>query len=228
MQSDQVLLPIAYDLHMNMGTLGTKALHHAQEEIFHRDIYSDESMYNSRFIFYASPSPPPSIAIEAAVVAAAAAPKLGMQGKGGQLQESSSGQSQANSASEEAEEQHNNSLIIDERKQRRMLSNRESARRSRMRKQKHLDELRAQVAHMRAENRQMMSRFEIVSRSYNQLLEENRVLKSQTFELSHQLQQLHEALAVSQSASSFAAALKLMVSHTTNIEMDDPHSELLV
>eukprot|EP01018_Ginkgo_biloba_P027250 Gb_20332 [translate_table: standard] len=97
--------------------------------------------------------------------------------------------SQSNSASDEAEDQH----VIDERKQRRMLSNRESARRSRLRKQQHLDELRAQVAHLRAENGQILNKFNAASQHYAQIIEENGILKSQTLDLSHKLQRLNQA-----------------------------------
>ena len=84
-------------------------------------------------------------------------------------------------------------LVIDERKQKRMISNRESARRSRLRKQQHLDELRSQVAHLRAENTHMLNRFSLASQQYAQLTDENCVLRSNAIDLRHQLQMLHHA-----------------------------------
>lgn len=98
--------------------------------------------------------------------------------------------SQSNSASDEAEDKHS----IDERKQRRMLSNRESARRSRQRKQQHLDELRAQVSHLREENGQILNRFQIASQQYAQITEENCILRSQALELSDRLQRLQHTM----------------------------------
>lgn len=95
---------------------------------------------------------------------------------------------QGNSTSDEDQQ------ILDNRKQRRMLSNRESARRSRLRKQQHLDELRGHVAQLRAENSHMLSRFNLTSQQYAQLTEENRLLRSEAMDLSHQLQRLHHAV----------------------------------
>ncbi|OIV90185.1 hypothetical protein TanjilG_01381 [Lupinus angustifolius] len=90
----------------------------------------------------------------------------------------------SNSTSDEADEQ--NLGLINERKHRRMISNRESARRSRMRKQKHLDELWSQVMWLRNENHQLLDKLNHVSECHDQALEENAKLKEQTSEL-HQM-----------------------------------------
>ncbi|KAH7434955.1 hypothetical protein KP509_06G042100 [Ceratopteris richardii] len=82
-----------------------------------------------------------------------------------------------------------------------MLSNRESARRSRLRKQQHLDELRGHVAQLQAQNSQMLNSFNLASQQFAQVTEENRKLRSEAMGLSHQLQRLHHSLA-SQRASS--------------------------
>ncbi|KAE9619946.1 hypothetical protein Lal_00040398 [Lupinus albus] len=90
----------------------------------------------------------------------------------------------SNSTSDEADDQ--NLSLINERKHRRMISNRESARRSRMRKQKHLDELWSQVMWLRNENHQLLDKLNHVSECHDQALQENAKLKEQTSEL-HQM-----------------------------------------
>ncbi|XP_077237686.1 uncharacterized protein LOC143879276 [Tasmannia lanceolata] len=93
-----------------------------------------------------------------------------------------------NSTSDEAEE--HQLSVIDERKQRRMISNRESARRSRMRKQKHLDELWSQVIRLRAENRQLIDKLNHVSECHDQVLRENILLREETSDLRLRLRDL--------------------------------------
>ncbi|XP_073286997.1 uncharacterized protein, partial [Primulina huaijiensis] len=89
-----------------------------------------------------------------------------------------------NSTSDDADEnQFSGSSIIDERKKRRMISNRESARRSRMRKQLHLDELWSQVLRLRTENHNLMDRLNVVSESHGKVLQENARLKEEATDL---------------------------------------------
>ncbi|KAI3996043.1 hypothetical protein MKX01_038443 [Papaver californicum] len=84
--------------------------------------------------------------------------------------------------------------VIDERKQKRMLSNRESARRSRMRKQKHLDGLTAQVVELKKENHQILSSLNITTQNYLNVESENSILRAQMNELSHRLDSLNEII----------------------------------
>ncbi|KZV27501.1 Basic leucine-zipper 42 [Dorcoceras hygrometricum] len=89
-----------------------------------------------------------------------------------------------NSTSDDADEnQFSSGGIIDERKRRRMISNRESARRSRMRKQKHLDELWSQVLRLRTENHNLVDRLNVVSESHDRVLQENARLKEEATDL---------------------------------------------
>ncbi|KAG6397382.1 hypothetical protein SASPL_143549 [Salvia splendens] len=86
----------------------------------------------------------------------------------------------------------NNKLQSEMRKRKRMLSNRESARRSRMRKQKLLDDLTAQANHLRAENNHMLSNINVVTHLYLNMESENSILRAQMAELNHRLHALNE------------------------------------
>ncbi|KAL3510950.1 hypothetical protein ACH5RR_030351 [Cinchona calisaya] len=93
-----------------------------------------------------------------------------------------------NSTSDEADDQQ--LCIIDERKQRRMISNRESARRSRMRKQRHLDELWSQVHRLRTENHNLIDRINHISESHDKVVQENTRLKEEASDLRQMLTNL--------------------------------------
>ncbi|KAL8549300.1 hypothetical protein ACS0TY_008234 [Phlomoides rotata] len=90
----------------------------------------------------------------------------------------------SNSTSDEAEG------IIKERKQRRMISNRESARRSRLRKQRQLDELWSQVVRLRADNLNLIEKLNQLSESHDRVVQENCELKEQTSDLRKMLTDL--------------------------------------
>ncbi len=85
-------------------------------------------------------------------------------------------------------------LLVDQRKRKRMISNRESARRSRMRKQKHLDDLMTQLSQLRKENNQIISSMRLTTQHYHKVEAENSILRAQVAELSHRLQSLNEII----------------------------------
>lgn len=84
--------------------------------------------------------------------------------------------------------------LMDQRKRKRMQSNRESARRSRQRKQNHLDELMAQAAQLRKENNQIITTTNLTTQQFVKVEAENSVLRAQMDELSQRLQSLNDIL----------------------------------
>ncbi|XP_019195019.1 PREDICTED: bZIP transcription factor 11-like [Ipomoea nil] len=86
------------------------------------------------------------------------------------------------------------SQMMDQRKRKRMISNRESARRSRMKKQKLLDELTAQVSQLEAENSHILANLDVVTRLRLEVEAQNSVLMAQVAELNHRLRSLNQIL----------------------------------
>ncbi|KAI3833559.1 hypothetical protein MKW98_004747 [Papaver atlanticum] len=93
--------------------------------------------------------------------------------------------------------------LDDERKKKRMLSNRESARRSRMRKQQHLDELLNQAAQLQKENDEIVKRVNQMTEMFSKFDSENNILRAQMAELTDRLQSLNSVLRVIEEISGF-------------------------
>ncbi|XP_060191650.1 bZIP transcription factor 11-like [Lycium barbarum] len=92
--------------------------------------------------------------------------------------------------------------LMDQRKRKRMISNRESARRSRMKKQTHLNELMVQVNQLKDQNKQIATNINMVTQIYLNVEADNSVLRAQMAELSHRLQSLNEIINCINSANS--------------------------
>ncbi|KAJ6405816.1 BZIP TRANSCRIPTION FACTOR 44 [Salix viminalis] len=85
-------------------------------------------------------------------------------------------------------------VLVDQRKRKRMLSNRESARRSRMKKQKYLDDLMAQVTQLRTDNNEILTAINVTTQNFLNIESENSILRAQMMELDHRLDSLNEIL----------------------------------
>ncbi|KAJ6871899.1 basic leucine zipper 43 [Populus alba x Populus x berolinensis] len=84
---------------------------------------------------------------------------------------------------------------IDERKRRRMVSNRESARRSRWRKKKHLEDLTQQLNRLKIQNRELQNRLGSIINQSHVLWRENGRLMSESVALKARLSDLRLVLA---------------------------------
>ncbi|KAK3231672.1 hypothetical protein Dsin_003553 [Dipteronia sinensis] len=69
-------------------------------------------------------------------------------------------------------------VVMDMRRRRRELSNRESARRSRMRKQKHVDALMQEVSRLRTDNNRLLTSINISNHHLIAVQTENFILKA--------------------------------------------------
>lgn len=64
-----------------------------------------------------------------------------------------------------------------------------------MRKQKHMDDLTAQISQLSKDNHQIMTRVSMTTQHYVSVEAENSVLRAQMGELSHRLESLNEIIA---------------------------------
>ncbi|XP_010511910.1 PREDICTED: basic leucine zipper 8-like [Camelina sativa] len=76
-------------------------------------------------------------------------------------------------------EDSNRSAEDDERKRRRKVSNRESARRSRMRKRRHMDELWSMLVQLINENKCLVDELSRAKEGYDKVIEENMKLREE-------------------------------------------------
>ncbi|XP_057809703.1 bZIP transcription factor 53-like [Salvia miltiorrhiza] len=91
--------------------------------------------------------------------------------------------------------------IADDKKRKRMISNRESARRSRMKREQHMKDLNDQITYFRSKSGEIARRIEEIGRRYAAVEAENRVLRSHGQELKKRLLLLEEMAASYKSSS---------------------------
>ncbi|KAL1832998.1 hypothetical protein ACET3Z_002649 [Daucus carota] len=93
---------------------------------------------------------------------------------------------------------------FDEKKRKRMISNRESARRSRMKKQQHVDKLIAEMSELQSQNKVVMQKINEVTDKFVGVSSENNVLRAQLSELTDRLYSLNSVLHMVEEVSGLA------------------------
>ncbi|KAK8718157.1 hypothetical protein V6N13_045402 [Hibiscus sabdariffa] len=83
---------------------------------------------------------------------------------------------------------------IDEKKRKRMLSNRESARRSRARKQKQLEDLVNEASALQKENSQLTEKIKVATERFVEMESSNNVLRARAMELTDRVNSLNMLL----------------------------------
>lgn len=109
--------------------------------------------------------------------------------------------------------------LMDQRKRKRMISNRESARRSRMRKQKLCDDLTSQVNQFKEQNNQIATNINMMTHLFLNLEVENSILRGQLVELNKRLQSLNEIISCTNSSWS--------LDKCTTFEESDTHPAII-
>ncbi|CAN1353049.1 bZIP transcription factor 53 [Linum perenne] len=94
--------------------------------------------------------------------------------------------------------------VVDERKRKRMISNRESARRSRMRKQKQVEDLVSETSQLQKENDQIRRQLDVSGKRHMEMESANNVLKAQAIELTERLRSLNSVLEIVEAVSGFS------------------------
>ncbi|KAK8509792.1 hypothetical protein V6N13_093639 [Hibiscus sabdariffa] len=83
---------------------------------------------------------------------------------------------------------------IDEKKRKRMLSNRESARRSRARKQKQMEDLANEASEFQKENSQLTEKIKVTTERLVEMESSNNVLRARVMELTDRVNSLNMLL----------------------------------
>lgn len=86
--------------------------------------------------------------------------------------------------------------MYDEKKRKRMISNRDSARRSREKKQKHMKEINDQILQLENENNFYSERINVTMQAYAALASENDVLRAQIAEMTAHLRSLNSMIEI--------------------------------
>lgn len=99
--------------------------------------------------------------------------------------------------------------MVDEKKRKRMVSNRESAKRSRMRKQKQLEDLINESSTLENEIKQLSQSISIISERHNDMEAANDVLRAEKMKLTEQLRSLNSVLHIAEDVNGMSVDIDI-------------------
>lgn len=119
------------------------------------------------------------------------------------------------SSSSEDDEKCRYASIRDEKKRKRMISNRESARRSRMKREQHIKDLNDQITYFRTRRGEIVQKTKEIKERYVAVESENRMLRMHGEELKKRLRFLEEML-LSYNTTTSSSNINAVVENNNN------------